>query len=186
MASEASYCLFSESFGSFKQEPKWAVISKEAQQILNTMHRIGVRLVTAESCTGGMLATVLTDIPGASQVVEGGFVTYSNAMKQSVLGVKTTTLHHYGAVSAQTVQEMAEGALYVAERASFALAISGIAGPDGATPEKPVGLVWFGIALRPPLRQQQTIADAQIFKGERVDIRTQAVCYAIKLIATHL
>ena len=105
--------------------------------------------------------------------------------KQATLGVRITTLQHYGAVSAQTVQEMAEGALHASERASHALAISGIAGPDGATPEKPVGLVWFGLALRPS-HHRPTQTDYQIFKGERADIRTQAVYYAIKLIAAHL
>ena len=170
---------------SHEQSSKWDVIHQEAQQLINTMRRVGARIITAESCTGGMLATFLTDFPGASHVVEGGFVTYSNPMKQATLGVRITTLQHYGAVSAQTVQEMAEGALHASERASHALAISGIAGPDGATPEKPVGLVWFGLALRPS-HHRPTQTDYQIFKGERTDIRTQAVYYAIKLIAAHL
>lgn len=170
---------------SHEQSSKWDVMHQEAQQLINTMRRVGARVITAESCTGGMLATLLTDFPGASHVVEGGFVTYSNPMKQATLGVRITTLQHYGAVSAQTVQEMAEGALHASERASHALAISGIAGPDGATPEKPVGLVWFGLALRPS-HHRPTQTDYQIFKGERADIRTQAVYYAIKLIAAHL
>ncbi|MBO6037642.1 MAG: CinA family protein [Acetobacter sp.] len=159
--------------------PDWTTLQHEAQQLINFMRIRGTRLITAESCTGGMLATLFTDLPGSSHVIEGGFVTYSNAMKHATLGVKNTTLQRYGAVSAQTVQEMAEGALRASEHATIAVAISGIAGPDGGTAEKPVGLVWFGTALRHGI----TETDYQIFHGKRTDIRTQATYHAIKLIA---
>ncbi len=104
-------------------------------------------LSTAESCTGGNIARLITSLPGSSSMFEGGAVTYSNAMKQAVLGVKEQTLDQYGAVSEETVREMALGAKTVF-RTHYSIAVSGIAGPDGGTPEKPVGLVWIAIAGR--------------------------------------
>lgn len=100
---------------------------------------------TAESCTGGMIAAALTDIAGSSAVVDRGFVTYSNEAKVDMLGVSQATLYAHGAVSKETALEMAIGAL-ARSRAGIALSVTGIAGPDGGTAEKPVGLVWFGIA----------------------------------------
>ena len=104
-------------------------------------------VATAESCTGGLVAGALTDIPGSSDVVERGFVTYSNAAKQSMLGVTPLTLERTGAVSRETAEEMAQGALAHSD-ADLAVAITGIAGPGGATPGKPVGLVHFAAAAR--------------------------------------
>ncbi|MGH8267384.1 MAG: CinA family protein, partial [Steroidobacteraceae bacterium] len=105
------------------------------------------RIVTAESCTAGWVAKALTDVPGSSQWFECGYVTYSDAAKVRDLGVAARTLADFGAVSEQTVREMAEGALR-ASRASVAVAVSGIAGPEGGTPDKPVGTVWFCAAAR--------------------------------------
>ena len=140
----------------------------------------GRRLVTAESCTGGWVAKAVTDVAGSSQWFECGFVTYSNAAKMRDLGVSAGTLERFGAVSEQAVREMAEGALRVAH-ASVAVAVSGIAGPDGGTPEKPVGLVWFCAAAR-----EQTaidiIAEEQLFEGERAYVRGRAVEHALRLI----
>jgi len=102
-------------------------------------------LSTAESCTGGNIARLITSLPGSSSMFEGGAVTYSNAVKHSVLGVKEETLDQYGAVSEETVREMAVGAKTVF-RTHYAIAVSGIAGPEGGTPEKPVGLVWIAVA----------------------------------------
>jgi nicotinamide-nucleotide amidase len=140
----------------------------------------GRRIVTAESCTGGWVSKALTDVPGSSQWFECGFVTYSNAAKVRDLGVAEVTLERFGAVSEQTVREMAEGALRVAH-ASVAMAVSGIAGPDGGTAGKPVGTVWFCAAAR-----EQTsidiIAEEQFFEGDRAEVRSRSVEHALRLI----
>jgi nicotinamide-nucleotide amidase len=137
-------------------------------------------LVTAESCTAGWIAKALTDIPGSSQWFECGYVTYSNAAKSRDLQVAATTLESFGAVSEQTVREMAEGALRVSG-ATVALAVSGIAGPDGGTPEKPAGTVWFCAAARqePAI---DIIAEHKLFEGDREFVRRHAVSHALRLI----
>jgi nicotinamide-nucleotide amidase len=135
-------------------------------------------IATAESCTGGLLAGALTDIPGSSDVVDRGFVTYSNDAKRAMLGVKTTTLATFGAVSKETATAMAIGAL---EKADVDLAVSttGIAGPGGATPGKPVGLVHFAVAAR----------DGRILHREcrfgaigRTTVRQRAVVEALRML----
>jgi nicotinamide-nucleotide amidase len=138
------------------------------------------RIVTAESCTGGWVAKVLTDIPGSSQWFECGYVTYSNTAKSRDLGVVAGTLECFGAVSEQTVREMAEGALRVAG-ATVALAVSGIAGPDGGTPGKPVGTVWFCAAARQE-RAIDIIAEEKLFEGDRAFVRSRSVQHALRLI----
>jgi nicotinamide-nucleotide amidase len=109
--------------------------------------RLGRKIATAESCTGGLVAGLLTEIPGSSAVVDRGFVVYSNQAKQELLGVAGKTLAEYGAVSAETAQEMALGALRRSD-ADVAISVTGIAGPDGGAISKPVGLVHFGCARR--------------------------------------
>jgi nicotinamide-nucleotide amidase len=104
-------------------------------------------IATAESCTGGLVAAALTDIPGSSDVIDRGFVTYSNDAKRTMLGVKAATLESFGAVSKETAMQMAVGALEEAD-VDLAVSITGIAGPGGATPGKPVGLVHFAVAAR--------------------------------------
>ena len=138
------------------------------------------RIVTAESCTGGWVAKALTDIPGSSQWFECGYVTYSNTAKSRDLGVAAGTLERFGAVSEQTVREMAEGAMRVAG-ATVALAVSGIAGPDGGAPGKPVGTVWFCAAARqePAI---DIIAEEKLFAGDRAFVRSRAVEHALRLI----
>ena len=118
-----------------------------AKRLLDLCRRNGLRVATAESCTGGLVAAALTEIAGSSDVVECGFVTYSNAAKESMLGVPAATLKQHGAVSEQTAVAMAAGAL-ARSQADLAVAITGIAGPGGATPGKPVGLVHFAVASR--------------------------------------
>jgi len=133
-------------------------------------------LVTAESCTGGGLAYAITAIPGSSKWFERGFVTYSNESKQELLGVSSNTLEKYGAVSEQTVIEMAHGALRNSH-ADFSIAITGIAGPDGGTAEKPVGTVWFAWGTKDKIQSQ-----LKFFQGDRKSIREQAIEYALGLL----
>ena len=119
----------------------------KAERVLECCRERGLTVATAESCTGGLVAGALTEIAGSSDVVERGFVTYSNAAKAAMLGVPTATLKRHGAVSAQTARAMAEGAL-ARSPADLAVAITGIAGPGGGSREKPVGLVYFAAARR--------------------------------------
>ena len=140
----------------------------------------GARLATAESCTGGWVAKACTDVAGSSQWFECGFVTYSNRAKVRDLGVSEQTLATHGAVSEATVLEMAAGALRVAS-VDLAVAISGIAGPDGGTPGKPVGTVWFAVASRRGTKTVTT-AEAQLFPGDRELIRRYSVERALRLV----
>ncbi len=136
------------------------------------------RLATAESCTAGWLAKAVTDVPGSSQWFECGYVTYSNAAKTRDLGVRPETLAEHGAVSAATVLEMARGAL---DRCGVdvAVATSGIAGPDGGSPGKPVGTVWFALAHAPGLRVP-AVARLQQFIGDREAVRRASVAFALE------
>ena len=138
----------------------------------------GWTLATAESCTGGMVAAALTDIAGASDVVERGFVTYSNRAKSELLGVPKELIEKHGAVSAETAAAMAQGALAKAP-VDIAVAVTGIAGPSGGTKEKPVGLVYFGVARS----GGKILTERQIFKGDRTDIRRAAAARALELLA---
>lgn len=136
--------------------------------------RCEVMLTTAESCTGGWVAEVLTSVAGSSQWFERGFVTYSNLSKQEMLGVNGETIKQHGAVSEQTAREMAEGALRHSH-AHISLAISGIAGPGGAVLEKPVGTICLAWAAS----GHSTLSDTRHFSGDREKIRRQAVISAL-------
>ena len=116
-----------------------------AKQVIELARTRGVKIATAESCTGGLIAGALTDIAGSSAVVDRGFVTYSNSAKMEMLEVSPETLQAHGAVSSQTAQQMAEGAL-AHSQASLTVSVTGITGPGGGSADKPVGLVWFGLA----------------------------------------
>ncbi|MCO6408339.1 CinA family protein [Hoeflea alexandrii] len=116
-----------------------------AQQIIDTFPENKAMVATAESCTGGLIAGAITDIAGSSTVFDRGFVTYSNEAKQDMLGVRETTLAAFGAVSAQVATEMVLGARRKS-RADFAVSVTGVAGPGGGSPQKPVGLVWMGLS----------------------------------------
>lgn len=136
------------------------------------------RLATAESCTGGWIAKVMTDMPGSSSWLERGFVTYSNASKMQMLGVAEATLAAHGAVSEATAREMAAGALARSE-AHIACAVTGIAGPGGGSDEKPVGTVWFGWARRQEARPGRVETERVLLKGDRDEIRRQTVALAL-------
>lgn len=130
----------------------------------------------AESCTGGGIGYAITSISGSSTWFNRGFITYSNEAKQQLLGVTAQTLSNYGAVSAQTVEEMAQGAARAAN-AQVAISVSGIAGPDGGSVEKPVGTVWFGFYI-----DGQTHSLMQLFKGDRQQVRMKAVEFALSKV----
>lgn len=140
----------------------------------------GRRMATAESCTGGWIAKAMTDVAGSSQWFECGYVTYSNAAKMRDLGVGQQTLIAHGAVSEATVREMADGALRVSG-AHVAVAVSGVAGPDGGTPAKPVGTVWIAVAS---LRDAGVVIEArhQRFDGDREAVRRASVEYALNWV----
>lgn len=148
-----------------------------ANALLQACQKRGIMLATAESCTGGMIIAALTDIAGSSAVVDRGFITYSNEAKMDMLGVSAATLDTHGAVSRETAIEMAKGALD-RSHAGLTLAVTGIAGPGGGSAEKPVGLVWFGLAVagRPVVAERQLFAD----KG-RDFIRRETVRHALEL-----
>jgi nicotinamide-nucleotide amidase len=134
-----------------------------------------LKLAAAESCTGGWIAKVVTDIAGSSDWFERGFVTYSNAAKQEMLGVRAETLAAHGAVSEPVVREMVAGAL-AHSHADLALSVSGIAGPGGGAPEKPVGSVWFAWQRR----GAEAVAVCHHFAGDREAVRRQAVLVALR------
>lgn len=148
----------------------------EARALLAALEARGQTLATAESCTGGLIAAALTAIAGSSAVVMAGFVTYSNAAKMRMLGVRAETLATHGAVSEAVAREMAEGALARAE-VDVALSCTGIAGPGGATPGKPVGLVFIGCARR----GATTRVERHVFPGDRTAVRAATVAAALRL-----
>lgn len=135
----------------------------------------GWRVTTAESCTGGLVAGAITSVPGSSGWFEAGFVAYSNAMKQALLGVRDETLAAHGAVSEWTAREMAEGARAHAG-AQLAIAVTGIAGPGGAVPGKPVGTVCFAWAVA----GRATATATRVLQGNRAAVRTGAVLFALR------
>ena len=146
--------------------------------LLDRARKQGVMIATAESCTGGLVAGALTDIPGSSDVFDRGFVTYSNAAKQDLLGVAAGTLEAHGAVSEPTAREMAEGAL-ARSAATLAVAVTGIAGPGGGTPGKPEGRVCFGLARRGVPTLTQTVDFGAIGRGP---VRSASVAHALALL----
>ncbi|RLM19889.1 hypothetical protein BIY29_16060 [Brenneria alni] len=137
----------------------------------------GARVTCVESCTGGWLAKVITDVAGSSAWFDYGFVTYSNRAKQDLVNVNENTLACFGAVSSEVVQEMAAGAL-VATGADFAVSVSGVAGPDGGSDEKPVGTVWFGFSDK----QGHAFTRKVVFSGDRNAVRLQSVHFALQTL----
>lgn len=146
-----------------------------SEQVGTALRERGWTLVTAESCTGGWIAKVITDVPGSSAWFEQGFVTYSDVAKMDLLGVRAETLQNHGAVSSNTVSEMTAGAL-TRSHAHLAVAVSGIAGPDGGSVAKPVGTVWLAWAAQ----NQPPLCRCYLFEGGRDRVRTQAVVTALE------
>lgn len=150
-----------------------------AQRVVDENAAAGRSLVLAESCTGGLVASAITEIPGSSAVLDRGFVTYSNKAKQAALGVPSDIIEAFGAVSVACAFAMAQGALENSD-ADVAVAISGIAGPGGGTDLKPVGTVVFARAIR---GEDEPIADERLFTGEdRAGVRRQATLCALELL----
>jgi nicotinamide-nucleotide amidase len=147
-----------------------------AQDVVNAARRKNLHIVTAESCTGGLLSGCLTEIAGVSSVLDCGFITYSNDSKMAQLAVEQKTLANFGAVSSQVAIEMAKGALR-ASHADLAISITGIAGPGGGTAEKPVGLVYIAVADRRKL--DAPIVLKNNFNGDRTTIRLAAIIAAL-------
>jgi nicotinamide-nucleotide amidase len=154
-------------------------VSALAVRLLELGRARGLLIATAESCTGGLVAAALTDIAGSSDVFERGFVTYSNAAKEELLGVPAAALAAHGAVSRETAQAMAQGAL-AHSRADLAVAITGVAGPGGGTADKPVGLVHFAAAARDGrlVHREERFGDIG-----RTEVRSRSVTVALEMLA---
>ena len=152
--------------------------AKLSRTLVETFTRSGHMIATAESCTGGMIAASVTDIAGSSSVLDRGFVTYSNSAKMRQLHVPATTLERFGAVSEAVVLAMVEGALSQSS-ANVALAISGVAGPDGGSLEKPVGTIWIAWGYDQEGNSPRRKTERYCFAGDRDLIRSQAVVAAL-------
>jgi nicotinamide-nucleotide amidase len=153
-------------------------VMAQAPGLLASLRARGWRVATAESCTGGLIAACLTSVAGSSDVVERGFVTYSNAAKTELLGVPASLIARHGAVSEAVAAAMASGAI-AQSRADVVVSVSGVAGPGGGTPEKPVGLVWFGCAVRGV--GVRTVS--RNYPGDRAAVRAASVEMAFTLFA---
>ena len=146
------------------------------EAVVRLLIKYELTVTTAESCTGGMIASKIVNVPGASEVFNEGFITYSNKAKRKHLDVSKNTLKKYGAVSEQTVKEMALGGVFAAD-SDACIAVSGIAGPDGGTDEKPVGLVYIGCCIK----DNVTVKECH-FQGTRYEVREQAANAALDLL----
>ena len=153
----------------------------EAEALLAACRAKGVLLATAESCTGGLIAAALTAIAGASDVVDRGFVTYSNEAKSEMIGVPMPLIQQHGAVSEEVAGAMAEGAL-ARSRATIVISVTGVAGPSGGSPDKPVGLVCFGLAKK----GETVISERRVLPGDRAGIRAATVAHAFAMIRAQI
>jgi nicotinamide-nucleotide amidase len=153
-------------------------IHELSTQVVHELSAAGKAVSTAESCTGGWIAKALTDIPGSSSCFAYGIVSYSNGAKESMLGVQNQTLAKNGAVSDPIVREMAEGAMQLSG-ADLSVAVSGVAGPDGGTDEKPVGTVWFAWSVR-GRKGITTDTELRHFDGDRENVRMQTVIHGLR------
>lgn len=152
-------------------------MKKLANELFDLLRQHSMTIATAESCTGGMIGETLTAIPGVSECYGFGVITYANEAKQKLLGVSAKTLETVGAVSSETACEMAEGVLKLSG-ADIAVAVTGIAGPGGGSDQKPVGLVYIGVACK----GREAVAFKNIFSGDRDEVRQSTVKRAIELV----
>ena len=158
-----------------------AILVEKAREVVEANRAAGRMVTVAESCTGGLVSAALTEIPGASEMFFGGFVTYSNEAKTRRLGVGSDVIETFGAVSIATAWSMARGALAASE-ADVAVAITGVAGPDGGTPSKPVGTVVFALAEK-GADPAKIVADQKFFdEPDRAGVRLQAALCALELL----
>jgi nicotinamide-nucleotide amidase len=153
----------------------------DAETLLAACRSKGIMLATAESCTGGLIAAALTAVAGSSDVVDRGFVTYSNDAKNQMIGVPMALIEAHGAVSEEVARAMAEGTL-ARSRAAIAISVTGVAGPGGGSAEKPVGLVCFGLART----GKPALSAWQVFPGDRTAIRAATVAHAFEMIRATL
>lgn len=156
--------------------PTWDDAVALAFEVLEAARKRGIHVGTAESCTGGLVEAALTAVPGSSDVVMGAVGSYACSVKQAILGVSGDTLASVGAVSSECAQQMAEGALG-ALGCEASVSVTGIAGPGGATPGKPVGLVWFGVSVA-----GQTRTECVVFPGDRAEVRLRSVMHALSML----
>ncbi len=156
-------------------------IFKLAHEVLDTARVKGLSIATAESCTGGGIGAALTAIPGSSDVFLGGVIAYANRIKHDVLGVREDTLIQYGAVSGPVAKAMAEGVLRLTG-ADLAVSVTGIAGPGGGTPDKPVGTVWVGLAQRHGSHAHTAAQDFHFGNPGREQIRTATIKASLEML----
>ena len=156
------------------------MLSNEAQELSEILVTNGLTISVAESCTGGSLSHTITSIPGASSYFDCGYITYSNQSKVEILGVDTQTIKTYGAVSEEVALEMVIG-VTAKSHSDVAVSITGVAGPTGGTPEKPVGMVCFGFFC-----DGKTSTSTQLFSGDRANIVSQSVSYAMRQLFLRL
>lgn len=149
-----------------------------AEKLVELYKSSGKTCATAESCTGGGIGAAITSVAGSSEVFLGGVISYANEVKRDVLGVAAQVLDEHGAVSSETAAQMAEGARRLT-KADVAVAVTGIAGPGGGSAEKPVGLVWFGLATADGVRTEKAI-----FPGDREQVRSATVIHALGMLTT--
>lgn len=154
-----------------------AKLLKVSEEILGKLRSDHLKIATAESCTGGLVAGCFTSIGGCSDVFERGWVTYSNLAKTEELGVSEEILRQFGAVSAETAAAMVEG-IFAHAPVQIAFSVTGIAGPGGEQPGKPVGLVWFGVGVRGHRLETEKV----VFNGDRNEIRMAAVAYGLQIM----
>ncbi|MEI0603730.1 CinA family protein [Brachyspira alvinipulli] len=151
-------------------------IKEKSNEVVKLLTSRGLKITSAESCTGGLFAASITSISGSSECFEGSFVTYSNDIKHKIINVSEETLKKYGAVSEECVLEMSENSRNIMN-SDISISISGIAGPSGGTEDKPVGLVWICLAANRYIK-----AYKNIFTGNRDEVREKSVCFALDLV----
>ena len=147
-----------------------------AEKLVELLKAQGLVCATAESCTGGGVGSAITAVPGSSAIFAGGVISYSNEVKRDVLGVSARSLQTVGAVSSEVAAQMADGVRKLL-KTDLAVSLTGIAGPDGGSDEKPVGLVWFGLSTKDGTRTEKVI-----FSGDRARVRAQAVTHALGML----